>query len=231
MAAFSTIAGIGGGLLGAAGSIIGGNKQSKATQQAADISAQNNAANLRFAEQARAQNAAALQPYMNIGQQVNPLIAQLLGYGGNPAQAQAGLNTFRNATGFQDQMLQGQRAVNTNAATSGLLNSGATLQALQERGQNMAAGSFGNYLNALIGQQGTGLNAAGSLAGVNNAYTGQVIGANNMNAGNQANATLANAAVRSNQMSNLLGSVGGVLQGFGGSGALGAPNYGLGGIY
>lgn len=215
---------LGSAVVGAGSSLIGGSKSSKATRQAAASEAAAQEQNRALARETRTKNEQVLKPWIGIGQQVNPLIAGLLGYG-NPAEGQTGLAAFRGATGYQDQLREGLSAVNNNAATSGLLNSGATLKALQERGNNLASGSFNNYLNFLIGQQGVGANAASALTGVNNNYSGQVTSANNAQGTTAANAALANAGIQNQMWGNIASGLGGALQGaFGGSGSLSSDN-------
>lgn len=225
MAIGTTAAILGSAAISAGASALSAKSSKKAINQANEVSAANNAANNELARETYAKNEAALSPYTGIGNQVNPIIASLLGYGGDPSQAQDGLNTFRNATGFQDQLYQGMRSVTNNAATSGLLGSGATLKALQENGTNLANNSFTQYLNALLGQQGVGASAASALAGVGTNFSNQITTNNNLNATNQANGALARAGVNNQNIGNIANSIGGAIGAFGGSGSLGRQGY------
>jgi hypothetical protein len=94
------------------------------------------------------------------GVEVNP--AATAGTGANAAND--AFQNYLNSTGYQFRLGQGMDAITGNAATKGLLNSGATLKGLNTYGQNMASQEFGNYLNQ-VGQlaQG-GLGAASVLA-------------------------------------------------------------------
>jgi len=78
--------------------------------------------------------------------------------GGNAGDA---FQNYLNSTGYQFRLGEGQRAITSNAAARGLLNSGAALRANQELGQNLASAEFENYLGQLSRLSGTGL-AAGS---------------------------------------------------------------------
>ena len=90
---------------------------------------------------------------------------------------------------YEWQLSEGLGAVNALAGARGGLNSGATLQALQERGQGLAAQDRSNYMNRLAGLINTGMGAAGNQA---NAGANFASGASNALA-NQGNAAAAGA--------------------------------------
>lgn len=98
-----------------------------------------------------------------------------------PGTANAFTN-YLNSTGHQFQLDQGSKAITGSAAARGLLNSGATAKALTEYGQNLATGSFNNYLNQLGALSNQGYNAttavanAGVQAGSNAAQYTQAAG-------------------------------------------------------
>lgn len=131
---------------------------------------------------------------------------------------------FRNSTGYQFRLGEGQDAVNSAYAGIGGLQSGAALRGIQEYGQNFASNEFSNYLNALGAQQATGAGAASSLAGVGQNFAGTVIGANNLNSQNQIQAQLG----RQNPFANALGTYGGSLQNILGTAAGAAAGGGFG---
>lgn len=87
--------------------------------------------------------------------------------------AMADLNAFRadpNAwlqkqPGYQFQLQQGLDGVNSQAATRGLMNSGANLKNVTQFGQNYAANAFGDEYNRLMGRVGFGYNATGAIGG------------------------------------------------------------------
>jgi hypothetical protein len=99
-----------------------------------------------------------------------------LGLGGDAKAQQAAFDTWKNSTGFDFQLQTGADAVASNKATQGLLRSGSAAKSLTKFGQDLGSTYFGNYLNALSGQQQVGLTATGAMAGNNtgaaNALTG-----------------------------------------------------------
>lgn len=84
----------------------------------------------------------------------------LLGLGGDTAAANAAYQNYLGSTGYKFQLGQGQQAVDSNAASKGMLNSGATAKALTQYGQNLGSSYFNNYL--------------GQLGGLNSQYQGTV---------------------------------------------------------
>lgn len=103
-------------------------------------------------------------PQIQNGVGANTAAANLLGVGANPGAQDNAFNGYLNSTGYKFQLGQGMDAITQNAATRGLLNSGATLKAGEGYGQNLASNYFNNYLQQLSGltQAGT---QAGSLVG------------------------------------------------------------------
>ena len=77
---------------------------------------------------------------------------------------------------YEWQLSEGLGAVNALAGARGGLNSGATLQALQERGQGLASMDRANYMNRLSGLVDMGMGAAGNQA---NAGANYASGASN----------------------------------------------------
>ncbi len=132
-----------------------------------------------------------------------------------PGAAQAGFDAFRNSTGYNFRLGEGQRAITNNAALRGMLNSGSTLKALTRFGQDIGSQEFGNFLNTLLGQQSLGLNAASAQAGVANNFSSQVQANNAANASNIGNAALARAGANNQFLSSLLGAGGYALGGRG----------------
>jgi hypothetical protein len=128
--------------------------------------------------------------------------AAILGAASNPVQAAQGGGTggsgdafqnYLNSTGYQFQLGEGQRAITTSNAAKGLLNSGSTLKALNQYGQNLASTSFNNYLNQLGGLSQQGLAAGGAIGGA--ASQGGAIAATNLaNAAETQGSGIAGAA-------------------------------------
>ena len=71
---------------------------------------------------------------------------------------------FQATPGYDFRLNQGLDAVEASAATRGGINSGATLQALNQYGQDYASGEYNNYINRLTGLASSGQNAAGQQA-------------------------------------------------------------------
>jgi hypothetical protein len=104
----------------------------------------------------------ALSPSVSAGAgATNALASNLLGTtspGSNPA-----FQNYQNNTGYQWQVGQGTQALQNSAAAQGLLNSGATLKAIDQYGQNAGLSSYQNYLSNLSGLAGQGQSAAGII--------------------------------------------------------------------
>lgn len=113
-------------------------------------------------------------PYVQGGGKAQGAVYDLLGLNGQPAQTGA-FSNFRNDPGYDYQVQQGLKAVDNSAASRGMLNSGATLKALQDRGSNLADQSYGNYLQRLMSLGTQGLAATGAQTGVQQqGYTGNL---------------------------------------------------------
>lgn len=208
---------VGAGAIGAVGNVVASSSAANAAQGAANS---NNA----LQEQIYGKNTANEQPFINAGTGASTAIGDALGLNGAAGQksSQSALQTYLNSTGYKFQLGQGIGAAQQSAASTGSLNSGATLKSLDEFGQGLASTGFNNYLGALQTQQGTGLSAANALAGVGTNYANSVSANNNSAASAAGNAALAG----SNSLSSLLGN--GVssyalsqgLSSYGGAGAL-----------
>lgn len=133
--------------------------------------------------------------------------AEILASGQTPQES--AFDTFRNSTGYQFRLGEGLDAVRSAYAGIGGLQSGAAQRAINEYGQNFASNEFGNYMNALSGQQAVGAGTASSLAGVGQNFAGTVINSNNLNSANQMNAQLSSGG--NNALGNFAGLIGGGL--------------------
>lgn len=118
---------------------------------------------------------------------------------------------YRNSTGYQFRLGEGQNALNSGYAGAGILQSGDAMRAATEYGQNFASNEFGNYLGYLSNQQGVGLSGASALAGVGQNYVNNVSANNNSAGSAAANASLVKGA--NNPFVNALGTIGGGLLG------------------
>ena len=217
--------------VGAVGSIAASAIQADATDKASKraVNAQN---------QAQAQLRADLAPYSEAGTNALAPTQALLGLSG-PEAAQDAMANYQQSPGFQYQFDQGMRAVQSSAAAQGMLNSGATLKALQDRGTQLGNIDFGTYYNRLlqVAQMGqnsaAGVGASGVQTGRDNAQTLMSAGGAQANAignaaqgfGNAAN-TYANNSMYFNQQQNALygGQGTGLNYGGGFGGASGSSN-------
>ena len=196
---FVAVAGV--AAVGAVGSaVVSSSASSKATNAAKSAAAANNS----LAQQQFAVNQGNLNPTIDRGNVAAGYVSDLLGTGGDPAKAAAAFGKYQDSTGYQYQLSQGLGAVNSNAYARGMGDSGATLKALQTRGNDVANGSFNQYLANLQNISGQGTQAASSLAGVSTNYVNQVSGNNNNAADAIGNAALTNAANINGSINNLI---------------------------
>lgn len=98
-------------------------------------------------------------------------IAALLGNGGTAAQ-QSAFNNFKNSSGYNFDLKQGTNAITGNAATNGLLNSGSTLKAVSNYGQNTANNFLQQYIQDQSGLANLGIQANNSINGAGQTSSG-----------------------------------------------------------
>jgi len=99
------------------------------------------------------------------------VISALLGNGGTAEQQQA-FNNAKNSSGYNFNLQQGTDAITGNAATNGLLNSGSTLKAVSNYGQNTANNFLQQYIQNQSGLAGLGVQANNSINGAGQTSTG-----------------------------------------------------------
>jgi hypothetical protein len=129
------------------------------------------------------------------------------------ADAQQGFGDWRNNTGYQFRFNEGIRAIDAGAP---IRNSGATLKARQQYGQNIGSQEFYNYLGALTGQQQVGTGAANALSGVNTTYANNASQIAQTQGQNLANSAVARANNSNNTLNGITSSFSNVLGMFGG---------------
>jgi hypothetical protein len=112
-------------------------------------------------------------------------------------QAQA-FQAFYDTPVYQFPLQQGLEAVNANYAGRGALQSGAAMKAIEQYGQQSAAGGLRDYMSYLGNQSAIGANAAAGQTGVNGNFANSIAGASS-NFANSAN------ALGSNYAGNLVG--------------------------
>ena len=133
--------------------------------------------------------------YVPAGGRANAAIESLLGVNGDPTAFNNAFANYRDSTGYNFQLGEGQRAITTNAAARGLLNSGGYAKAITKYGQNLAATTFDNYLAKLGGLSTQGLQGADAIG----------------RAGTEGGQTAASAKYDSTN--NAFGALGGVIKG------------------
>jgi hypothetical protein len=105
---------------------------------------------------------------VSTGTNAMQLMQQLLG--GGPG-GDAAYKAYQDSTGYQNVIDSGSKAITGNAASRGLLRSGATGKALVNFGQEAAKSNFNNYLQHLLGLSGQDLQAGGLIAGAGQTNT------------------------------------------------------------
>lgn len=156
-----------------------------------------------------------------VGGKTFDTMAEARKYATENARGASEYQGFTATPGYQFRVDEGNNAINAMAGARGGLVSGATMQALQERGQNLATEEYGNYMNRLSGLTGMGMSAAGNQASAGANYAS---GASNALA-NQGNAQAAGYIGQSNALMggintglNILGYMQGMGTGGGGIG-------------
>lgn len=212
--------------IGAVGSIGGALISSSAAGHASDVASQTAAANNALQKQIYDSNKGLIQPYVDRGNSAANELQGFLGLGGDPAATQKALDTYLNSTGYQFNFNQGQNAITSNKAASGLLNSGSTLKSLDAFGTGLADQYGQQYANNLAGVSEQGVQAVNSLTGAGTNYANQVSNNNNSAASVSANAGLANAANINGLIGNAFKAYGSFAGGssFGGGSNQGAMN-------
>lgn len=177
------------GVAGIGGALISSNAASNAASTAQQTAAANNA----LQSQIYNSNKGLEQPYIDRGNAAGTELNGFLGLGGDPAASQAALNTYLNSTGYQFDKTQGQDAITSDKAASGLLDSGSTLTALDKFGTGLADQYGQQYEQNLYGVSQQGANAVNALVGAGTNYANQVSTNNNSAATNTGNAAIAGA--------------------------------------
>lgn len=140
-----------GGLIGGIGSLVGGNSAAKQALTG-------------YNYLTKGKGADATSSFVNNGASANNASAELLGLKPITGDTQNGFKNYLNSTGYNFQRQQGSDAITGSAAARGLLNSGSTGKALTTFGQNLAAGSFNNYLGHLNTMGGAGQTSLGQVS-------------------------------------------------------------------
>lgn len=132
-------------------------------------------------------------PYNQQSQEYNTALAQWQQQQGVTTPQQQAFQNIINSPATQALTNFGIDAINRNAASTGSLQSGRTLEQLFTLGQNIAATQISNTQDKLLQMTGIGAQAAGQSANISQALGAQIAGQNTMGAEAQANAQLAAA--------------------------------------
>lgn len=167
------IAGVAAAAIGAGSTLISANKNSKAIKQATQTQQASEAQQLAFQERARAENTAALTPYMARGNAAGDIYSAALGVPGTTAGATGALEAyeiFKKSVGYESRLQEGQRGQGALYAGNGVYQSGARDKALARFNQDYASREFGNWMGGLDNQQRIGFGSASALAGVSQTF-------------------------------------------------------------
>lgn len=139
--------------------------------------------------------------------------------GNAPAGSDPRFANFFASPDYQFRLSEGNRNLNANAATTGTLQSGAAQKALQNYGQNMASGEYGNYYNKLSALAGVGQTANSANQAAGGAYAGATNQNLMNNASNKASSYGAIASANGQAAGQIAGSVSNAFMNMGGSNA------------
>lgn len=122
---------------------------------------------------------------------------------------------FQKDPGYDFRMQEGQKALERSAAARGGLQSGGTMKALAQYGQNFASNEYGNAYNRFNADRDRRYNRLSSLAGVGQTANSQ-LGQAGMNYASQAGQNMMGAAnaqgaagmAQANGWANTLGGIG-----------------------
>ncbi|MDQ0303801.1 hypothetical protein [Ancylobacter polymorphus] len=142
------------------------------------------------------QAAGQFQPWQQTGTAANTMVGNALGLNGASGNA-AATSAFQTSPGYDWTLKNALQGSERAASASGMLASGNTLTALQDRASQVANQEYGSWFDRLMGVSTQGQQAAGQTAnaltnlgglyqnttdqrlGLNNTFTSGLIGANN----------------------------------------------------
>jgi hypothetical protein len=162
---------------------------------------------------------ALLDPYNTTGTAANKQLADIEGLNG-PDAATAAQTNFTVDPGYQFLLKEGQRAVDSKAAATGMQMSGAQVKGEETYAEGLASQDFTNYVSRLNALSTQGLSAGTSEAGVD---TGA--------AASQSKIAAALGTNEANAVGTGIGQVGAILGGLATSGINAFSNLGSGAGY
>lgn len=104
---------------------------------------------------------------IGLGNSAMGALASMLGLG-DPAAGKAATDNFLGSTGYQTMLDGGSKAITGNAASKGLLNSGATGKALTQYGQDLGQTKINELMGNMTKLGEYGLGSAGVISGAGN---------------------------------------------------------------
>jgi hypothetical protein len=192
---------------GIAGNIIQGNAAKKSAAMQAGAADRATALQREMFEQQRAD----AQPWRQAG------VDALAGMQDADFKRDFTAADFQKDPGYDFRMQEGQKVLERSAAARGGLQSGGTMKALAQYGQNFASNEYGNAYNRFNADRERRFNRLASLAGAGQTANSQIAAAGQNYANNASNNMMgaANAQAAAHMQgasgwSNLLGGLGGL---------------------
>jgi len=221
----------------AGASLIGGNKQAKASRQAADAQVQSAAEASRLQREMFDRQVQLQEPFRQGGITGQNRIMELLGIGGDATAGDYGrygrdfsMNDFEVDPGYAFRLAEGNKALERSAAARGMLMSGQMFKGAQRFGQDLASQEYQNAFNRYQTNRSNQLNPLGTLMasgqGATNMLSGAAgqlggqLGESAMGAGNARASGYIGSA---NAYAQALQSAGNAFSGFAGQRAGGMP--------
>ncbi len=140
---------LGSAAVGAAASIFGGNKQAKASKDAAKAQLKATQATIAQQERALERQIGLQDPFRQTG------VNALAGYeaASAPTYTPFGMAQFQADPGYQFRMAEGMKALERSAASRGILQSGGTLKDITRFGQDTASQEYQNAFTRYMMEQ------------------------------------------------------------------------------
>jgi hypothetical protein len=188
---------LGAAALGAGASIIGGNKQAKASKDAAK-------AQTKAQKQALEAQMELARPYVEAGKNAMTQYQNLAPY------QSFGMDQFQADPGYQFRMSEGLKALERSASARGLLQSGGTLKDITRFGQDAASQEYQNAFQRYLTEREARMDPYRYLTGVGQAAAAGH--AANVGEGLTALGNIRSAGImgQANAFTNTLGSISGL---------------------
>lgn len=195
-----------GGIIKGVTGLIGGNKQAKATKQAAQL--EFDAAMKGIAEQARQFDTtrADFAPYQQAGQAALERMTALLGMGTPESQASE-IEALRGSPLYKSLYGAGEEAILANASATGGLRGGNAQRSLYELGEDTLSALIERQLGNYGGLVGVGTGASGAVGNFGANAVAQQNALRGQGAGAQAQSALIRGGIAGQNWANIGTSV------------------------